>query len=55
MATAVRLLRHNKIKGGNALKKIIFPILLLLAIGGAWWIYRIKSQPPSVPFAKALR
>jgi HlyD family secretion protein len=37
------------------LKKIVLPILLLIAIAGAWWIYRIKSEPPTVPFAKALR
>lgn len=37
------------------MKKIILPILFLLAIGGAWWIYQVKSQPPSVPFAKAVR
>lgn len=43
------------VKGGGALKKIILPILLLAAIAGAWWVYRIKSEPPSVPFAKALR
>lgn len=61
MAIAVRLLRigisniAGRSKGGAALKKIILPILFLLAIGGAWWIYRIKSQPPSVSFAKAVR
>jgi HlyD family secretion protein len=37
------------------LKKIVLPVLLLLAVAGAWWLYRIKSQPPSVPFAKAVR
>jgi HlyD family secretion protein len=37
------------------LKKIIFLILLLVAIGGAWWIYQIRSAPPSVPFARAVR
>lgn len=35
------------------MKKIV--LLLLVAIAGAWWIYRIKSEPPSVPFAKTLR
>jgi HlyD family secretion protein len=56
MGIAVRLLRHTKnTKGGIELKKIILPILLLLALAGAWWIYQIKSQPPSVPFAKAVR
>ncbi len=37
------------------MKKIVLPLLLLIAIAGAWWIYRIKSEPPSVPFAKTLR
>jgi HlyD family secretion protein len=37
------------------LKKIILPILLLLTIAGAWWIYQIKSEPPAVPFGKAVR
>jgi len=37
------------------LKKIVLPILLLVAIAGGWWIYQIKSEPPSVPFAKAVR
>jgi len=36
------------------LKKISLVLLLLLAIAGAWWIYRIKSEPPSVPFARAV-
>lgn len=37
------------------MKKIVLPILLLVAIAGGWWIYQIKSEPPSVPFAKAVR
>ena len=37
------------------MKKIVVPFLLLIAIAGGWWVYRIKSEPPSVPFAKALR
>lgn len=37
------------------MKKIIFAVLLVVAIAGAWWIYKIKSEPPSVPFARALR
>ena len=33
-------------KGGGALKKIILPLLLILALlGGAWWIYQMKSEP----------
>jgi HlyD family secretion protein len=37
------------------LKKIVLGILLLVAIAGAWWVYRIKSEPPPVPFARAMR
>lgn len=37
------------------MKKIIVPVLLVAAAGFAWWIYQIRSTPPSVPFAKALR
>ncbi len=37
------------------MRKIALPILLLIVIAGGWWVYRIKSEPPSVPFAKALR
>ncbi len=37
------------------MKKIISAVLLLAAVVGAWWIYQIKSEPPSVPFAKARR
>jgi len=37
------------------LKKIALTILLLVAIAGAWWVYQIKSEPPSVPFARAAR
>ena len=31
------------------------PSCFLVAIAGAWWIYQLKSEPPSVPFAKAVR
>src|SRR5665213_1004583 len=56
MAAAIRILRDsNDLKDGGALKKIILPLLLILAIGGVWWIYQIKSQPPSAPFAKVVR
>lgn len=37
------------------MKKILFAILLLAVAAGAFWIYRIKSTPPSVPFARADR
>ena len=37
------------------MKKIVLGILLLVAIAGAWWVYRIKSEPPPVPFARAMR
>ena len=37
------------------MKKIVFPGLLLVIVAGAWWVYQIKSEPPSVPFAKAVR
>jgi len=37
------------------LKKIVLGILLLVAIAGAWWVYRIKSEPPPVPFSRAMR
>ncbi len=37
------------------MRKIVLPILLLIAVAGGWWIYRIKSEPPTVPFAKAFR
>ena len=47
--------RFVRIKDGGALKKIVLLVLLLIAIAGAWWAYQIKSTPPSVPFAKAMR
>jgi HlyD family secretion protein len=50
----VRVFARRKPKDGSALKKTVLPILLLLAIAGAWWIYQIKSQPPTVPFARAV-
>jgi HlyD family secretion protein len=58
MAGFVRILRgagFHSLKGGGALKKIVLLILLLAVIAGAWWVYQIKSEKPSVPFAKAMR
>jgi len=37
------------------LKKILFAIPLLALLAGGYWIYQIKSTPPSVPFAKTIR
>jgi HlyD family secretion protein len=37
------------------LKKIVIPLLLLAVAAGAWWLYRFKSAPPVVPFARTVR
>jgi HlyD family secretion protein len=37
------------------LKKIILAIVVIAVAAFGWWIYRVRSTPPTVPFAKAIR
>ena len=37
------------------MKKIVLAILLIAVAALAWWIYKVRSTPPTVPFAKAVR
>jgi HlyD family secretion protein len=37
------------------LKKIVLAIVLVAVAALAWWIYNVRSTPPSAPFAKAVR
>ncbi len=37
------------------MKRFILALLLFAAFAGSYWIYRFKSTPPSVPFAKTAR
>ncbi|HVW08394.1 MAG TPA: efflux RND transporter periplasmic adaptor subunit [Bryobacteraceae bacterium] len=37
------------------MKKIILAVVLVAIAVLGWWIYRIQSTPPTVPFAKAVR
>lgn len=37
------------------MKRAILAVLFLALAGGAFWLYQVKSAPPSVPFAKTAR
>jgi HlyD family secretion protein len=48
-------MREAQLGDGIALKKIVLAILIVAAVAGGWWIYRIKTEPASIPFAKSQR
>ena len=37
------------------MKKIVLAIVVIAVAAIAWWIYKIRTTPPTVPFTKVVR